>query len=82
MARDEDEYRVQSNPTLPAKLPMLTQGEGSLKGGNEVKLRHENPDAFLLVYAEHYGLEEIVSEDFEHGRLYGRVRGKNPFRKG
>ena len=32
-ARDEDEYRVQSNPTLPAKLPMLTQGVGRIKGG-------------------------------------------------
>jgi predicted nucleic acid-binding protein len=39
-------------------------------------------DAHLWAYAEHYGLEEIVSEDFEHGRLYGSVRVRNPFRKG
>lgn len=37
-------------------------------------------DAHLWAYAEHYGLEEIVSEDFEHGRLYGSVRVRNPFR--
>ncbi len=36
----------------------------------------------LWAYAEHYGLEEIVSEDFEHGRLYGSVRVRNPFRRG
>ena len=36
-------------------------------------------DAHLWAYAEHYGLGEIVSEDFEHGRLYGSVRARNPF---
>jgi predicted nucleic acid-binding protein len=36
-------------------------------------------DAHLWAYAEHYGLEEIVSEDFEDGRLYGSVRVRNPF---
>lgn len=36
-------------------------------------------DAHLWAYAEHYGLEEILSEDFEHGRLYGSVRIRNPF---
>jgi predicted nucleic acid-binding protein len=36
-------------------------------------------DAHLWAYAEHFGLGEIVSEDFEHGRLYGSVRARNPF---
>jgi len=36
-------------------------------------------DAHLWAYAEHYGLPEIISEDFEHGRLYGSVRIRNPF---
>ena len=39
-------------------------------------------DAHFWAYAEHYGLEEIVSEDFEHGRLYGSVRVSNPFGEG
>ena len=38
-------------------------------------------DAHLWAYAEHFALEEIVSEDFEHGRLYGSVRIRNPFRR-
>jgi len=36
-------------------------------------------DAHMWAYAEHHGLEELLSEDFEHGRLYGRVRVTNPF---
>ena len=36
-------------------------------------------DAHLWVYAEHYGLPELLSEDFEHGRRYGTVRVRNPF---
>ncbi len=36
-------------------------------------------DAHLWAYAEHFGLPEILSEDFEHGRWYGTVRVRNPF---
>jgi predicted nucleic acid-binding protein len=36
-------------------------------------------DAHLWSYAEHYGLDEILSEDFQHDRLYGMVRVVNPF---
>lgn len=37
-------------------------------------------DAHLWAYAEHYGLSELLSEDFQHDRLYGSVRAVNPFR--
>jgi predicted nucleic acid-binding protein len=36
-------------------------------------------DAHLWAYADERGLDPIWSEDFEHGRLYGRVRVQNPF---
>jgi len=36
-------------------------------------------DAHLWAYAEHYGLAELYSEDFQHDRLYGSVRVVNPF---
>ena len=36
-------------------------------------------DANLWAYAEHFGLNEILTEDFQHGRLYGSVKAKNPF---
>jgi len=38
-------------------------------------------DAHLWAYAEHYAIPEIVSEDFEHERMYGTVRIRNPFVK-
>lgn len=36
-------------------------------------------DAHLWAYADSYGIDEILSEDFQHGRLYGKVRARNPF---
>lgn len=36
-------------------------------------------DAHLWAFAETCGIPEILSEDFEHGRHYGRVRVANPF---
>ena len=37
-------------------------------------------DAHMWAYAEANGIPEIVTEDFQHGRLYGGVRAVNPFR--
>ena len=37
-------------------------------------------DAHLWAHAECAGLPELISEDFEHGRMYGTVRVVNPFR--
>ena len=36
-------------------------------------------DAHLWAYAERFGLAELLSEDFQHGRLYGTVEVVNPF---
>lgn len=37
-------------------------------------------DAHLWAYAEYYGLDDLLSDDFEHGGLYGSVRVIHPFR--
>jgi predicted nucleic acid-binding protein len=37
-------------------------------------------DAHLWAYAEHHGLDEILSEDFSDGQLIGTVRIRNPFK--
>ena len=37
-------------------------------------------DAHLWAYAEAFGLSELISEDFQHGRIYGTVRAIDPFR--
>lgn len=36
-------------------------------------------DAHLWACAEVNGLDELLSEDFQHGRHYGSVRAVNPF---
>jgi predicted nucleic acid-binding protein len=36
-------------------------------------------DAHIWAYAEHFGLTEIWTEDFQADRLYGSVRIVNPF---
>jgi predicted nucleic acid-binding protein len=38
-------------------------------------------DAHIWAFAEHFGLDELLSEDFQDGRQYGTVRVTNPFRK-
>jgi predicted nucleic acid-binding protein len=37
-------------------------------------------DAHLWAYAERFGLDGLLSEDFEDGRLYGTVLVSDPFR--
>lgn len=36
-------------------------------------------DAHMWAYAERFGLAELLSEDFQDGRLYGTVQVVNPF---
>ena len=36
-------------------------------------------DALMWAYAEHHGLETLLSEDFQHERVYGSVQAVNPF---
>ena len=39
-------------------------------------------DAHLWAYAQRFGMAEILSEDFQHGRRYGTVIIRNPFVEG
>ena len=36
-------------------------------------------DAHLWAYADVHGIEELISEDFQHGRMYGTVTVRSPF---
>ncbi len=36
-------------------------------------------DAHIWAYAEVHGIRELLSEDFQHGRMYGMVTVQNPF---
>ena len=36
-------------------------------------------DAHLWAYAEVHGIPTLLTEDFQHGRMYGTVMTRNPF---
>jgi len=73
-ARLEAEKLVAEYPVLyPTREVVLTALRGTAAYGLSWF------DAHLWAYAEVYGVEEILSEDFAHGRHYGTVRAVNPF---
>jgi len=63
---------------FPVIYPTETTLRTALRGAALYKLSWF--DAHLWAYADERGLDPIWSEDFEDGRLYGRVRVSNPFR--
>jgi predicted nucleic acid-binding protein len=62
---------------FPVLYPTEHQFRMALYGMNTYRLSWF--DAHLWAYAEENGLTEILSEDFQHGRLYGSVTVRNPF---
>jgi predicted nucleic acid-binding protein len=73
-ARHEAEELVTQYPVLyPTREVVLTAFRGTATYGLSCF------DAHLWAYAEVYGVDEILSEDFTHGRHYGTVRVVNPF---
>jgi predicted nucleic acid-binding protein len=73
-ARHEAEALVAQYPVLyPTREVVLTALRGTAMYGLSWF------DAHLWAYAEVYGVDEILSEDFAHGRHYGTVRAVNPF---
>lgn len=66
---------------LTAQFPVLYPNDGllitALRGAATYGLSWY--DAHIWAYAEFFGLDEIFSEDFEHGRVYGSVRVVDPF---
>lgn len=62
---------------FPVVYPTESTLRTALRGAALYKLSWF--DAHLWAYADERGLGTLWSEDFEHGRLYGRVRVENPF---
>jgi predicted nucleic acid-binding protein len=78
LSADEARHEVEELMTqFPILYPNAAIVHSALLGAAAYRLSWF--DAHLWAYADYYGLEEIVSEDFEHGRLYGSVRVSNPF---
>lgn len=72
--REVEELLVQFPVIYPTENTVRT----ALRGAALYKLSWF--DAHLWAYADERGLDTLWSEDFEDGRLYGRVRVRNPFR--
>lgn len=66
---------------LVAQFDVLYPNDALVRTALRGAAAYELPwfDAHLWAYAEHYGLGELYSEDFQHDRLYGSVRVVNPF---
>lgn len=72
--REAEELLSQFDVLYPNETILRT----ALRGAAAYKLSWF--DAHLWAYAEYYGLSELLSEDFQDGRLYGTVTVRNPFR--
>lgn len=64
-----------------ALCPVLHPNDATLRLATRGTQMHRLSwfDALIWSYAEHYGCPEILSEDFQHGALLGRVIIRNPF---
>lgn len=71
-AREAEEIMMQ----FPVLYPNAEIVRLALRGAATYRLSWF--DAHLWAYAEHFGLTELWSEDFQHGRIYGTVRTVNP----
>ena len=72
--REAEELMLETDVLYPAAVGLRTAHRSS------VAYQRSRVDAHMSAYAEHYGLERLVSEDFQHGRIYGTVRAQDPFR--
>jgi predicted nucleic acid-binding protein len=77
---DPADARVEAEDML-AQFEVLYPDEALLRTALRGAAAYQLPwfDAHLWAYAEHHGIRELVSEDFQHGRHYGTVRVRNPF---
>ncbi|MDE0059497.1 MAG: PIN domain-containing protein [Defluviicoccus sp.] len=71
--REAEEFMAQCPILYPNEAVLRT----ALRGAAAYRLSWF--DAHLWAYAEVNGIEELLSEDFQHGRMYGTVTVRNPF---
>ena len=72
--REAEELLAQFDVIYPTEAVLRT----ALRGAAAYQLSWF--DAHLWAHAEVYGLRQLLSEDFEHNRLYGTVQAVDPFR--
>ena len=76
----EDAHREVED--MLAQFPIIYPTENTLRTALRGAALYQMSwfDAHLWAYADEHRLDTLWSEDFEHGRLYGRVKIIDPFR--
>jgi len=76
----DDAYREVEE--MLAHFPVVYPTENTLRIAMRGAALYRMPwfDAHLWAYADERGIDTLWSEDFEHGRIYGRVKVLDPFR--
>jgi predicted nucleic acid-binding protein len=79
LLRDLDAWHEVEN--FLTSFPTVYPTDAVLRTAIQGSALHRLPwfDAHMWAYASCYECSEIYSEDFQHGRVYGRVRAINPF---
>jgi predicted nucleic acid-binding protein len=65
------------------RFPVQESTTGLLRGALEIKRRHRLSygDAAIVEAARLLGCDTLLSEDLAHGRSYGGVKVRDPFRR-
>lgn len=72
---------IRETEEILLEFPVLYPDEATLRLALQGMATYLLPwyDAHLWAYAQRFGMSEILSEDFQHGRRYGTVVIRNPF---
>lgn len=75
-----DDARRETEELL-SQIPVLYPNEAIVRSAVRATAAYQLSwfDAHMWSYADHYGLNELITEDFQHDRMYGQVRAINPF---
>jgi len=75
------EHAVREAEELLGQFDVLYPNEQIVRLALRAMVAYQLPwfDAHIWAFAEHFGLDELLSEDFQDGRQYGTVRVRNPF---
>ena len=71
--REAEELLMQFEILYPTEALLRT----ALRGAAAYQLSWF--DAHMWAYAEHFGLDELITEDFQADRIFGGVKIRNPF---
>jgi predicted nucleic acid-binding protein len=78
LSRDDARHETEE---LMAEFEVLYPNEALLRTALHGMTAYQMSwfDAHMWAYAESFGIDQLISEDFQHGQMYGSVKVINPF---